>query len=219
MPRLTQLDRFWQIHRIGRTNRNPIPQRTPERSGEQYQSDKTKVYPRAGGGTLLHITCERMNFGLSLRGWGNRGRLSATGGNCQCRWPGGLNKHKQTREANMARIGYASGTVQEIKTQIATLREAGCGMVQAEEQDGASALDALFDYTIGADGRVGDVLVVTQFYRLAQSMADLQVIVQRLDERGAFLATADGRVDTSKPDNRERMHKLFRAILDMQADA
>ena len=28
----------------------------------------------------------------------------------------------------MARIGYASGTVQEIKTQIATLREAGCGM-------------------------------------------------------------------------------------------
>ena len=28
MPRLTQLDRFWQIHRIGRTNRNPIPQRT-----------------------------------------------------------------------------------------------------------------------------------------------------------------------------------------------
>ena len=27
MPRLTQLDRFWQIHRIGRTNRNPIPQR------------------------------------------------------------------------------------------------------------------------------------------------------------------------------------------------
>ena len=51
MPRLTQLDRFWQIHRIGRTNRNLIPQRTPERSGEQYQSDKTKVYPRAGGGT------------------------------------------------------------------------------------------------------------------------------------------------------------------------
>ena len=114
----------------------------------------------------------------------------------------------------MARIGYASGTAREIDTQIATLREAGCDTVQAEGQDGACALTALFDYTIGADGREGDVLVVTQFYRLAQSMADLQVIVQRLDERGAFLATADGRVDTSKPDNRERMHKLFRAILD-----
>ena len=46
-------------------------------------------------------------------------------------------KHKG---ANMARIGYASGTAREIDTQIATLREAGCDTVQAEGQDGACAL-------------------------------------------------------------------------------
>ena len=110
----------------------------------------------------------------------------------------------------MARIGYASGTVQEIRTQIATLRETGCDTVQAEGQDGACALTALFDYTIGAYGRAGDVLVVTQIDRVAKSMADLRSVWRRLNECGAHLATVDGRVDTSDPDNR----KLFLAILD-----
>ena len=103
------------------------------------------------------------------------------------------------------RIGYASGTVSKIDTQIATLKAADCDTVHAEGQDGASALDALFDYTIAE----GDVLVVTQFDRVAGSFSELQSIAGRLAEYGAHLAVADERVDTADPDNRE----LFRAIL------
>ena len=85
----------------------------------------------------------------------------------------------------MARIGYARDAAQDINIQTAALTEAGCDTIQAEAPDGANALTALFDYTIGE----GDILVVTQFDRLAQSMTDLQTIAGQLDERGAYLAT------------------------------
>jgi DNA invertase Pin-like site-specific DNA recombinase len=45
----------------------------------------------------------------------------------------------------------------------------------------------------------GDTLMVTRIDRLARSVADLENIVARIKERGAYLAATEQPVDTSSP--------------------
>ena len=71
MPRLTQLDRFWQIHRIGRTNRNPIPQRTEAKPDDP---GKGRGVSGSGNAVATVITDEGPVEFHPDRGWCSRRR-------------------------------------------------------------------------------------------------------------------------------------------------
>nr|WP_307959521.1 recombinase family protein [Sinorhizobium medicae] len=82
----------------------------------------------------------------------------------------------------MARIGYArtSTTDQNLAAQIAALRNAGCEVIREEQKSGASLegrpqLTTILDFI-----HAGETLVITRIDRLARSLRDLQVIVDRL---------------------------------------
>jgi DNA invertase Pin-like site-specific DNA recombinase len=98
-----------------------------------------------------------------------------------------------------AKIGYArtSTTDQNLDTQIAALKVAGCGMVRTEQKSGASLegrpeLKTILDFI-----HAGETLVVTRIDRLARSLSDLQTIVVALKSKGAHLAATEQPVDTS----------------------
>lgn len=96
--------------------------------------------------------------------------------------------------------GYArvSTIDQDLSTQVAALKAAGCKVIRSEKMSGTTRkgrkeLDTMLDFL-----RKGDTLVVTKIDRLARSIGDLQVIVQTLKEKGAALRTVDGQAfDTS----------------------
>lgn len=98
-----------------------------------------------------------------------------------------------------AKIGYArTSTVdQNLDAQIAALTAAGCGMVRREQKSGTSLEDRVELKTILDFIHPGETLVVTRIDRLARSMRDLQIIVARLQEKGAHLAATEQPVDTS----------------------
>jgi DNA invertase Pin-like site-specific DNA recombinase len=98
----------------------------------------------------------------------------------------------------MTVIGYArvSTTDQDISIQEAALRAAGCDVIRAEKQSGASTqgraeLRTVLDF-IGK----GDVLLVTRVDRLARSIGDLQDIVRALKAKGAILKATEQPIDT-----------------------
>jgi DNA invertase Pin-like site-specific DNA recombinase len=97
-----------------------------------------------------------------------------------------------------AKIGYprTSTTDQNLDTQIAALKVAGCGMVRMEQKSGASLegrpeLKTILDFI-----HTGETLVVTRIDRLARSLSDLQTIVTQLKSKGAHLAATEQPVDT-----------------------
>lgn len=99
----------------------------------------------------------------------------------------------------MTRIGYArtSTTDQNLAAQIAALKAAGCEVIREEQRSGASLegrpqLNTILDFIHG-----GETLVVTRIDRLARSLRDLQVIVDRLKAKGANLFATEQPVDTS----------------------
>lgn len=99
----------------------------------------------------------------------------------------------------MTKIGYArvSTTDQDTAVQVAALRAAGCDVIREEKASGTSTegrpeLATILDFL-----RPGDALVVTRIDRLARSIADLQVIVGTIREKGAVLACTEQPVDTS----------------------
>ena len=99
----------------------------------------------------------------------------------------------------MTVIGYArvSTTDQDLSIQEAALRSAGCDVIRAEKQSGASTqgraeLRTVLDF-IGK----GDVLMVTRVDRLARSIGDLQDIVRTLKAKGASLRATEQPIDTS----------------------
>lgn len=98
-----------------------------------------------------------------------------------------------------AKIGYArTSTVdQNLDAQITSLTAAGCGIVRREQKSGTSLEDRAELKTILDFIHPGETLVVTRIDRLARSMRDLQVIVERLKEKGAHLAATEQPVDTS----------------------
>jgi DNA invertase Pin-like site-specific DNA recombinase len=98
-----------------------------------------------------------------------------------------------------AKIGYArtSTVEQNLDSQIAALKAAGCSMVRTEQKSGASLegrseLKTILDFI-----RSGETLVVTRIDRLARSLNDLQTIVTQLKSKGAHLAATEQPVDTS----------------------
>jgi DNA invertase Pin-like site-specific DNA recombinase len=99
----------------------------------------------------------------------------------------------------MARIGYArtSTTNQNLAAQIAALKAAGCEVIREEQKsgatlDGRSQLATILDFI-----HAGETLVVTRIDRLARSLRDLQVIVDRLKSKGAHLLATEQPVDTA----------------------
>lgn len=101
-------------------------------------------------------------------------------------------------------IGYArvSTRDQDLTTQEAHLRAAGCGRIFTEKITGIRRarpqLDRMLDHL-----RAGDVIVVTRLDRLARSILDLLDIVERLSEAGAGLRSlAEPWADTTTPAGR-----------------
>lgn len=99
----------------------------------------------------------------------------------------------------MTRIGYArtSTTDQNLAAQIAALKAAGCEVIREEQKSGASLegrpqLNTILDFI-----HPGETLVVTRIDRLARSLRDMQVIVDRLKTKGAHLFATEQPVDTS----------------------
>lgn len=99
----------------------------------------------------------------------------------------------------MTRIGYArtSTTDQNLAAQIAALKAAGCDVIREEQKSGTSLegrpqLNTILDFI-----HPGEALVVTRIDRLARSLRDLQVIVDRLKAKGAHLYATEQPVDTS----------------------
>ena len=97
------------------------------------------------------------------------------------------------------KIGYArtSTADQKLDPQFETLESAGCDMIRAEQKSGASFKDRRELNTILEFVQEGETLVVTRIDRLARSVRDLQIIVDRLRDKGAQLLATEQPVDTS----------------------
>ncbi len=101
----------------------------------------------------------------------------------------------------MAIIGYArvSTTDQDCTIQEAALRKAGCDPIRSERVSGTSTKGRDMLATVLDFLQPGDTLMVTRIDRLARSVADLENIVARIKERGAFLSATEQPIDTSSP--------------------
>jgi DNA invertase Pin-like site-specific DNA recombinase len=99
----------------------------------------------------------------------------------------------------MTAIGYAraSTTDQDLSIQEAALRSAGCDVICAEKQSGASVQGRTELWTVLNFIGKGDVLLVTRIDRLARSIGDLQNIVRTLKAKGAGLRATEQPIDTS----------------------
>ncbi|KKI17897.1 recombinase family protein [Sphingomonas sp. Ag1] len=98
-------------------------------------------------------------------------------------------------------IGYARASTedQDCAIQEAALRSAGCALVRAERKSGTT-LEGREELTLCLEFlREGDTLMVTRIDRLARSVRDLEAIVDKVRERGAFLRATEQPVDTSTP--------------------
>jgi DNA invertase Pin-like site-specific DNA recombinase len=65
--------------------------------------------------------------------------------------------------------------------------------------------------------REGDVLVVSEFSRLARSTADLLRIVESLNQKGVEVKSLKGQLDTSTPQGKF-MLTIFGAIAEFERD-
>lgn len=101
----------------------------------------------------------------------------------------------------MATIGYArvSSTDQDCTIQEAALRAAGCDPIRSEKMSGTTTQGRDMLETVLAFIQPGDTLMVTRIDRLARSVADLESIVSRIKQRGAFLRATEQPIDTSTP--------------------
>jgi DNA invertase Pin-like site-specific DNA recombinase len=102
------------------------------------------------------------------------------------------------------KLGYArvSTEDQTLQLQRPRLKEAGCEKVFEEKISGVVRKRPQLEKLLG-EVRKGDVLVVTRLDRLARSTAELLVIAERLQEKGAGLQSLDEPwADTSSPSGR-----------------
>jgi len=99
----------------------------------------------------------------------------------------------------MTMFGYArvSTNDQDLTTQTAALKAAGCDPIRHEKRSGTSRADRTELDTLLAFLRKGDTLVVTRIDRLARSVADLQDVVRELKAKGAHLKATEQPIDTS----------------------
>lgn len=99
----------------------------------------------------------------------------------------------------MTKIGYArtSTTNQNLDSQIVALKAADCEIIRTEQKSGNNLLDRKELNNILDFIHKGEYLVVTRIDRLARSLKDLQIIVDRLKLKGAHLYATEQPVDTS----------------------
>ncbi|MXO84756.1 helix-turn-helix domain-containing protein [Altererythrobacter aurantiacus] len=120
----------------------------------------------------------------------------------------------------MALVGYArvSSIGQSLEIQQTALTEAGCDKIFAEKRSGLSAkgreqLEDALDYV-----REGDIFIVTRLDRLARSVSDLFVIIERLQTKGvAFRCLQQSGVDTDSSTGRLMM-AILGAVAAFEAD-
>ncbi len=115
----------------------------------------------------------------------------------------------------MARIGYArvSTTDQDLDTQNARLKAAGCEIIRSETESGASRKGRSELETIMQFLHAGDELVVLRLDRLGRSTRDVLNLVHELDEKGASLRVLEPEVTTAGS-----MGRIVVTILGMVAD-
>jgi DNA invertase Pin-like site-specific DNA recombinase len=102
------------------------------------------------------------------------------------------------------KLGYArvSTEDQTLQLQRPRLKEAGCEKVFEEKISGVVRMRPQLEKLLG-EVRKGDVLVVTRLDRLARSTAELLIIAERLQEKGAGLQSLDEPwADTISPSGR-----------------
>ncbi len=100
----------------------------------------------------------------------------------------------------MTVYGYfrISTEIQNEERQIIALEKAGCEIIRGDKITGTSnygdreALSQLLD-----EIKEGDLLVLEDLTRLGRTMVTMLVEVNQLIERGVFIKTLDGRLDTS----------------------
>lgn len=99
----------------------------------------------------------------------------------------------------MTKIGYArtSTVEQNLDSQIIALKAAKCDVIRSEQKSGNTLTDRKELNTILDFIHKGESLVVTRIDRLARSLKDLQIIVDRLKSKGAHLIALEQPVDTS----------------------
>ena len=108
----------------------------------------------------------------------------------------------------MTVIGYAASTIdQDLSSQKAALRAAGCKVIRAEKRCGATTASRKQLLAILKFLHSDDVLMVTRIDRLAHSICDLQEIVLAIKAKGAILKVTEQRIETSAP--------AIKAFLDM----
>lgn len=106
------------------------------------------------------------------------------------------------------RFGYARVSTDDQTTalQRRALEAAGCAEIVEETASGAAKrpqLEALLDRLAP-----GDVLTVWKFDRLARSLPALVQIVERIEDRGAHLASLTEQIDTSSSAGRMVFHVM-----------
>jgi DNA invertase Pin-like site-specific DNA recombinase len=99
----------------------------------------------------------------------------------------------------MTKIGYArtSTVEQNLDSQIIALKAANCEIIRTEQKSGNNLADRKELNNILDFIHKDEYLVVTRIDRLARSLKDLQIIVDRLKAKGAHLIAIEQPVDTS----------------------
>lgn len=99
----------------------------------------------------------------------------------------------------MTKIGYArtSTVEQNLDSQIIALKAANCEIIRTEQKSGNNLTDRKELNNILDFIHKDEYLVVTRIDRLARSLKDLQIIVDRLKLKGAHLYAIEQPVDTS----------------------
>jgi DNA invertase Pin-like site-specific DNA recombinase len=117
-------------------------------------------------------------------------------------------------QSTSTQIGYArvSTTDQDLATQVAELKVAGCTVIRSEKVSGASRegrteLQTILDFL-----RPGDVVSVVRLDRLGRDTRDVLNVVHEIEEKGASLRVLSPYIDTSDPTG-----KIVLTILGMVA--
>jgi len=99
----------------------------------------------------------------------------------------------------MTKIGYArtSTVEQNLDSQIIALKAANCEIIRTEQKSGNNLADRKELNNILDFIHKDEYLVVTRIDRLARSLKDLQIIVDRLKAKGAHLIAIEQPVNTS----------------------
>ena len=101
-------------------------------------------------------------------------------------------------------VGYARVSTQEQETHAQTdaLREAGVGFIFSEKRSGGSASKRPALEQMLTTINQGDTVVVYKLDRIARSLKDLLLIIERIEAAGAQFRSLTEHIDTRSPAGR-----------------